>query len=55
MVGSEEICALGDGDECADVIEEIDEEKDEDDFQCTEAGDSAKVEFECGVRRAERL
>ncbi len=33
VIGGDEAGALGDGDECAEIVEEIDEEEDEDDFE----------------------
>ena len=49
VVGGDEAGALGDGDEGAEVVEEIDEEEDEDDFEQTLAESAADVEFEGGV------
>ena len=48
MVGCDEICALRDGDEGADVVEEIDEEEDEDDLEGPDVEGSADVEVEGG-------
>lgn len=46
MVGGDEAGALGDGDEGANVVEEIDEEKDEDDFEGSNVESAADVEVE---------
>ena len=49
VVGGDEAGALGDGDEGADVVEEIDEEEDEDDFECADVEGAGDVEVEgCG-------
>ena len=47
MVGRDEAGALGDGHEGADVIEEIDEEKDEDDLESADVERAEDVEVEC--------
>ena len=46
MVGGDEAGAFGDGDESADVVEEVDEEEDEDDFEgpATESGGDVEME-----------
>ncbi len=44
----DETGAVGDGDESADVVEEIDEEEDEDDFEGTDVERAGDVEVECG-------
>ena len=46
--GRDEAGALGDGDEGSDVVEEIDEEEDEDDFEGVDAEGAAEVEMEGG-------
>ena len=48
VVGGDEAGALGDGDEGADVVEEIDEEEDEDDFECADVKCAGDVEVEGG-------
>ncbi len=48
MVGGDEAGALGDGDEGADVVEEIDEEEDEDDLEGADVEGAADVEVEGG-------
>lgn len=46
MVGRDEAGALGDCDERADVVEEVDEEKDEDDLEGTDVERAEDVEVE---------
>lgn len=48
MVGRHKFGALGDGDEGADIVEEVDEEEDEDDFERAVVDGSADVEMEGG-------
>ncbi len=48
MVGGDETGALGDGDEGADVVEEIDEEEDEDDLEDADMERARDVEVEGG-------
>ena len=53
MVGCDEAGALGNGDECADVVEEIYEEEYEDNFEGADAERGGDVEvkgcgFDCG-------
>ena len=56
MVGGDEAGALGDGDEGADVVEEIDEEEDEDDLEYADVECAADVEVEgCGVDGGEMV
>ena len=49
VVGGDEAGALGDGDQRAEVVEEIDEEEDEDDFEQAFVERAANVELEGGV------
>ena len=54
MVGRDEAGALGDSDERADVVEEVDEEKDEDDLEGTDVERPEDVEVEgCGADSGE--
>ena len=46
--GGDEAGALGDGDEGADVVEEIDEEEDEDDLEDADVERAGDVEVEGG-------
>jgi hypothetical protein len=46
VVGGDEAGAVGDGDEGADVVEEVDEEEDEDDLEGVEVEGAADVEVE---------
>ena len=55
VIGCDEAGTLGDSDERADVIEEIDEEEDKDDFENTPTECCADVEVEGGALIAERL
>ena len=48
MVGGDEVGALGDRDEGADVVEEVDEEEDEDDLEGSDVEGSTDVELEGG-------
>ena len=48
MVGGDEAGALGDGDEGADVVEEVDEEEDEDDLEDADAEGAWDVEVKGG-------
>ena len=48
MVGGDEAGARGDGDERADVVEEIDEEEDEDDLEGAYVECAGNVELEGG-------
>ncbi len=48
MVGGDEAGALGDGDQGADVVEEVDEEEDEDDLEGTNVEGAEDVEVEGG-------
>ena len=54
MVGGDEAGALGDGDQGADVVEEIDEEEDEDDLEGVDVEGAADVEVEGGGADGER-
>ena len=49
VVGSDEPGAFGDGDQSAQVVEEIDEEEDEDDFEQALADGAADVELQRGL------
>ena len=48
MVFGDQAGALGDGDEGADVVEEINEEEDEDDFEEADVQGGTDIEMESG-------
>ena len=50
MIGGDEARALGDGNQRAEVVEEVDEAEDEDDLEQTNMDRRADVELEHGLR-----